>query len=51
MKGEFKKVAELFRECADIFDEVEDCEDEEKAEELCAILAIKLIKALGMIQQ
>ena len=51
MKDEFKKVARLFRECADIFDEVEGCEDEEKTEELCARLVIKLLKAQGMMQQ
>lgn len=51
MKHDLKKIAQLFRECADILDEVEDCEDEEKAEELYARFAIKLLKAQRLIQQ
>lgn len=51
MQGEFKEIAKLFRECADILDEVEDCEDEEKVDELCARFAIKLLKAQGLMQQ
>lgn len=51
MKHDLKKIAQLFRECADILDEVEDCEDEEKVDELCARFAIKLLKAQGLMQQ
>lgn len=43
-KKELKEKANLFRQCADILDEIAETEDEDKVEELSAKLLIKMIK-------
>lgn len=43
-KKELKEKANLFRQCADIMDEMAETEDEDRMEELTARLLLKMIK-------
>lgn len=43
-KKELKEKANLFRQCADIIDEMAETEDEDRMEELTARLFVKMIK-------
>ena len=46
-KEELREKAKLFRQCADIMEELAETEDEEKAEELAVKIAVKFMK-IGM---
>ena len=46
-KKELREKAKLFRQCADIMEELAETEDEEKAEELVGKLMVQTIK-IGM---
>lgn len=47
-REELKAMATMFRECADVIDEIVECEAEERQEELFGKLMVKLIKLEAM---
>lgn len=44
--NELKEAAKHMRECADILDEISECEDEDRAEELAGRFIVKFTKMM-----
>ena len=48
MNNELKEVAKYMRECADILDEISECEDKDKTEQLQGIFIVKFMKLMAV---
>ncbi len=46
MDNELKEMAKYMRECADIIDQINECKDEDKAEELMGRFFVKFAKIM-----
>ncbi len=51
MDNELKEAAKRMRECADIFDEISECKDKDKEEELTGKFIVKFAKMMEIISR
>ena len=49
--NELKEAAKHMRECADILDEISECEDKDRAEELAGRFIVKFMKLMTVMEK
>lgn len=49
MDNELREAAKYMRECADILDEISECKDKDKAEELMGRFIVKFAKLMAVV--
>lgn len=51
MNNELREAAKYMRECADILDEISECEDKDKSEQLQGIFIVKFMKFMTVMEK
>lgn len=49
--NELREAAKYMRECADILDEISECEDKDRAEELAGRFIVKFTKLMAVVNK